>query len=132
MLSEASTFRRLSRAETVEFEPALAPIANHLNGRDSYGTDETGDAYRFCVALADTLDSEALNFAFAPTVSSLETRSGRVTTAIECAERFVADRYIVSRAVTARRSCAASVCICRCGPAKGYSITFDRHRVGSY
>src|ERR1700740_745762 len=44
LLAEGLKSRRLSREETIELEPALAPIADQLAGAIYYATDETGDA----------------------------------------------------------------------------------------
>ncbi|HEY6923104.1 MAG TPA: FAD-dependent oxidoreductase, partial [Steroidobacteraceae bacterium] len=51
--SEGLGYRALSAVEATEFEPALAPIASELVGAVHYQTDETGDAYQFCVRLAE-------------------------------------------------------------------------------
>lgn len=123
--SESLCFRRLTREETVELEPALAPIADRLAGGLHYQTDETGDAYRFCVALAECAQQQGVTFRFRAAVSSLEVRGGRVTAAMCGQERLVADRYVV-----AAGSYSAPL-LQRLGirlpvrPVKGYSVTFD-------
>ena len=71
LLFEGLRCRRLSTAATVELEPALAPIANQLTGAIHYGTDETGDAHRFCVALSDYRPAaRGVEFRFRTEVSS--------------------------------------------------------------
>jgi D-amino-acid dehydrogenase len=72
-------FRRLSPAETIEMEPALAPIAEQLAGAVHYLTDATGDAHRFCVALAAHARDLGVEFRFNTEISSLQVRSGAVT-----------------------------------------------------
>src|SRR5262249_13583487 len=57
-------FRRLSQSETVAVEPALAPIAKELVGAIRYEMDETGDAYRFCVALTHRAREQGVQFRF--------------------------------------------------------------------
>jgi D-amino-acid dehydrogenase len=126
--SEGLRFRRLSAAETVELEPALAPIANQLAGAIHYGTDETGDAYRFCIALADHARQQGVQFRFRTEISSLEVRSGWVTAVMSERERFVADRYIVaagSYSTPLLRHIGLRLPV---RPAKGYSVTFDGHQ----
>ncbi len=128
LLSEGLSFRRLSTAETVELEPALAPIGKQLTGAIHYETDETGDAYRFCVALADHARQQGVEFHFRTEVSSLEMRSRRVTAVMSERERFVGDHYIV-----AAGSYSTSL-LHRLGvhlpvrPVKGYSLTIDSNQ----
>jgi D-amino-acid dehydrogenase len=123
--SESLSFRILSAVETVELEPALAPIARQLTGALYCGADETGDAHRFCVALADCARNQGVEFLFRTEVSSLEVRSGQVTAVLSGRKRIVADQYIV-----AAGSYSAPL-LRRIGvhlpvrPAKGYSVTFD-------
>jgi D-amino-acid dehydrogenase len=62
--SEGLSLRRLSSEATVKLEPALAPIANQLTGALYYEADETGDAYRFCAALADDARRRGVEFHF--------------------------------------------------------------------
>jgi D-amino-acid dehydrogenase len=44
LVSEGLGYRRLTAVETIEFEPALAPIVDQLAGSIYFGIDETGDA----------------------------------------------------------------------------------------
>ena len=104
LLSEGLTARRLSTAETVGLEPALAPVANEIAGALHYETDEIGDAYRFCVALAEQSQRQGVKFIFNTDVSSLEVRSGRVVAAMSDRKRFIADRYIVAAGSFSRAS----------------------------
>jgi D-amino-acid dehydrogenase len=124
--SEGLSFRRLSAAETVELEPALAPIAKLLSGALHYGADETGDAYRFCVALAEHLRRQGVEFSFRTQVTSLEMRSGQVTAALSDQTRFTADQYVVaadSYSTPLLRHIGVPLPV---RPAKGYSVTLDR------
>jgi D-amino-acid dehydrogenase len=125
LLSEGLNFRRLSTGETVELEPALAPIANQLAGAIHYESDETGDAYRFCVGLAEHAQKEGVEFRFGTAVSSLEMRSDRVMAAVSEAERFVADRYIVAAGSWSTPLLRPIGIHLPVQPAKGYSVTFD-------
>jgi D-amino-acid dehydrogenase len=134
-VAEGLSFRKLSRDETVELEPALAPIAHELMGAIHYGADETGNAYRFCVALAEHARQQGVEFRFGTEVSSLEVRSGRVVAAVDGSgsrlECLVGDRYVV-----AAGSYSAPL-LRRIGvrlpvqPVKGYSVTFDREAKAS-
>jgi D-amino-acid dehydrogenase len=127
-LSRDLSFRRLSREEMVELEPALAPIAHQLTGAIQYASDEIGDAYRFCAALADYARLQGVVFRFRTEVSSLETRAGRVAALVSDRERFEADNYIVAA------GSYSTLLLRRAGirlpvrPAKGYSVTCDAHQ----
>jgi D-amino-acid dehydrogenase len=119
------SFRRLSSEETIQLEPALAPIASQLAGAIHYATDETGNAYRFCVALADIVRKMGVELCFGTNVSSLEMQSGKVTAVLSGQQRFTADRYIIaagSYSPLILRSVGIHLPV---RPAKGYSVTFD-------
>jgi D-amino-acid dehydrogenase len=124
-LTGGISFRRLSPQELMGVEPVLAPIAHQLAGAIHYEADETGDAYRFCVALAEHARQQGVEFRYSTQVLSLEARSGRITAVISARDRFVADRYIVaagSHCRTLLRQVGISLPV---QPAKGYSVTVD-------
>jgi D-amino-acid dehydrogenase len=122
---EGLRFRALTVAETIELEPALAPVAHGLTGAIHYENDEIGDAYRFCVALADHAREQGVKFRFGREVSSFEIRAGRVTAVLTHGGRFEADRYVVaagSYSAPLLRRIGVNLPV---RPAKGYSVTFD-------
>jgi D-amino-acid dehydrogenase len=125
LVPEGLSFRVLSPAETVQLEPALAPIADQLAGALHYPIDEAGDAHQFCRALAQEALRRGVEFRFDKKVSSFEMRSNRIVAAISERERFVADQYVVaagSYSASLLRSIGVHVPV---QPAKGYSITID-------
>jgi len=120
------TYRRLTADEVVELEPTLAPVGGQLAGGIHYPMDEIGNAYKFCVALADHARGSGVDFRFRTPVTGIEVRAGNVAAVSSGGERFTADRYIM---------CAGSyspLLLKELGlklpirPAKGYSITFER------
>jgi D-amino-acid dehydrogenase len=126
LLSQGLSYRRLSAEETVQLEPALAPISGRLAGAIHYAADETGDAYRFCVALADQARTLGVEFHFNTEVSVLELRSGQIAAVSSGEKRFIADRYVVacgSYSPPLLRRIGIHVPV---RPAKGYSVTFDQ------
>jgi D-amino-acid dehydrogenase len=125
--AEGLSFRRLSREETVELEPALGPIADRLAGGLHYPDDETGDAFRFCVGLAEHAREQGVEFRFRTAVSALEVRSGQVSAVVNGGERFVADRYVVAAGSYSTPLLQRAGVRVPVRPAKGYSITFDAH-----
>lgn len=129
---EGLRFRTLTAAETIELEPALAPVAHGLAGAIHYETDEIGDAHRFCVALTDNARRQGVEFRFRTEVSSIEVRSGRVTAVVTHERRLEADRYVIaagSESAPMLRRMGVDLPV---RPAKGYSVTFDaRHAPNS-
>lgn len=117
---------KLSVAEVIEAEPALSPIADRLSGALYYADDETGDAHRFCSALADHMRTRGVDFHYHTEVTSFEMASGRLTAVLGQGWRFSADAFVV-----AAGHCSTSL-LRRVGinlpvrPVKGYSITLPR------
>jgi D-amino-acid dehydrogenase len=124
-VSEGLQFQRLSTAQTLDIEPALAPIVDRLVGSLHYIDDETGDAHRFCVALAKYAQGHGVEFHFRTSVSSLEIRSGQVAAVIAGEARFVADRYIVAAGSYSTPLLGAVGIHVPVQPAKGYSLTAE-------
>jgi D-amino-acid dehydrogenase len=129
LATEGLSLRRLTRGETVEMEPALAPIGDQLAGAIHYRADETGDAYRFSLTLAEHLWQRSAEFRFRTQVSSLEVRSGRVVAVVSQSEsgpeRLTADAYVIaagSYSTPLLRPLGVRVPV---RPAKGYSVTFE-------
>jgi D-amino-acid dehydrogenase len=121
------SFNRLTDEQTVALEPALAPIGTQLAGGIHYPTDEVGDAYEFCLLLAEQARRLGVEFHFRTEVSEIEVRSGRATGALAGPKRFAADRYVISAGSYTPRLLARVGLKVPVQPAKGYSITFDRH-----
>ena len=121
-------FRRLSNGETAELEPALAPIARGLAGAIHYETDETGDAHRFCEALAEKARGLGARFRFGTEVSSLEVESGRVVAAASNQGRLIADRYLMAAGSYSTPLLSRAGIHLPVKPAKGYSLTFEDSR----
>jgi D-amino-acid dehydrogenase len=115
----------LSSTQTVELEPALTPIKDRLVGAIHYERDETGDAYRFCVALAEQARQAGVEFKFQTEVHSFEEDSGQVTAVVSRYDRFVADKYVIaagSYSTPLLQKVGVSIPV---EPVKGYSITYE-------
>ncbi|MGH8298413.1 MAG: D-amino acid dehydrogenase [Steroidobacteraceae bacterium] len=125
------TYRRLSPEEIVAMEPVLAPLGEQLAGGIHYPADEIGNAYKFCVALADHARRAGVDFRFQTPVTRIELRQGSVAAVLSRDRRFTADRYIVaagSYSPILLKELGLKVPV---KPAKGYSITFERPRLDS-
>ena len=131
LVSEGLPYLPLSTAQTIALEPALAPIAGQLAGAIHYPVDETGNAYRFCVALADYLRTQGVDFRFRTDVSRIETAAGRVSAVVAGSERLVADRYVVAAGSFTTPLLKRIGVLVPVRPAKGYSVTFDRSAINT-
>jgi D-amino-acid dehydrogenase len=123
------TFRRLTPDEVIGMEPALAPIGRQLAGGIHYPADEIGNAYEFCVALAEHARRSGVDFRFGTPVTGIEVRQGSVTAVLSGTSRFAADRYVVSAASYSPLLLQELGLRLPIRPAKGYSITFEQARL---
>jgi D-amino-acid dehydrogenase len=132
---EGLRFRRLSREETIALEPALEPVAAQLVGAIHYIIDETGDAYRFCVALTEHARKIGVEFCFDTSIARLvKSQDGKrvrisgparkgSSPAAEGAS-LEADFYIVACGSYSARLLSQVGIHLPVRPAKGYSVTF--------
>ena len=123
---EGLTYRRLTGTEIVAMEPALAPIGGQLAGGIHYPVDEMGNAYKFCVSLADHARRAGVDFRFRTPVTGIEVRQGKISALRSGDEEFTADSYVVaagSYSPLLLKDLGITVPI---RPAKGYSLTFQR------
>jgi D-amino-acid dehydrogenase len=118
--------RALSSDEAVDIEPALAPIRKELVGAIRYPIDETGNAYAFCVGLAEQARRKGVRFVFDAEVESIELRGGAVTGVIAANERRSADQYVIAAGSYSAPMLRAVGIALPVRPVKGYSITFER------
>src|SRR5262249_30993873 len=123
--------QRLSSHEAVILEPALAPIADRLVGALHHCDDEVGDAFRFCVALANCVKSDGVEFLYGRRISALEVRGNRVAAAASGHQRFFADRYVVAAGSWSSPLLRTAGIDLPVYPAKGYSLTFAESKVDS-
>jgi D-amino-acid dehydrogenase len=115
----------LTPAQTSALEPALAPIESELAGAVHFLEDEIGDAYRYCLELAERARAVGVQFRFNTQALALEVESGKVTALQLQRERLVSERYIVCAGAFSTpllRSTGIDVPV---EPAKGYSLTLD-------
>jgi D-amino-acid dehydrogenase len=126
LAAEGLALRRISGEETVELEPALAPIRDQLAGAMHYMKDETGDAYTFCIRLAERTRAQGVELRFGTEVTALEARGGRVTAVKTDREHIVGDRYVVAAGSYSTPLLKPLGIRLPVRPAKGYSVTFNR------
>ena len=120
--------RGLSVAETVDLEPALAPIAHRLAGAIHYETDEVGDAQQFCAALVGHARQAGVEFHFGTEVSALDVNSLYMAGVLSNRRRFIGDHYVVAAGSYSTALLRHAGVRLPVQPAKGYSLTFAHAR----
>jgi D-amino-acid dehydrogenase len=116
-------------AECVAIEPALAPRSDRLAGGLYTPTDESGDAHRFTVSLAERAAQRGVEFCFGTPVTRLLVQGGEIA-GVKYKTRahenpiLSADAYVValgSYSPLLLRTIGVRIPVY---PAKGYSNTF--------
>ena len=131
LMSELGCERRsLSADEAVALEPALTPIRSEIAGADFCAEDESGDAHRYTVQLAERAADAGVRFLFSTTVTRLVTVGGRLTSVEALGSdgwpvRHSADAVVVSLGVHSVPLLGPLGLRLQIYPAKGYSATFD-------
>ncbi len=118
----------LSVAEAVRIEPALAHTAPTLAGAIYAPNDESGDAYKFTIAMAEKAAAMGVEFRYNTTIKRIDRAGGEVsgvvvTHADRPDETLTADAYVValgSYSSALLRDVGVDAMVY---PAKGYSAT---------
>ncbi len=117
----------LSVADAVKIEPALAHTAPTLAGAIYAPHDESGDAYKFTIALAERAAKMGVEFRYATTVKRIEREGGEVSRVVvndaKGEHALKADAYVValgSYTPAMLRGVGVDALVY---PAKGYSAT---------
>ena len=117
----------LSVAEAVKIEPALAHTAPTLAGAIYAPNDESGDAYKFTVGLAERAAAMGVEFRYETTIKKLQRGSGEVSGVLVSDERGErtekADAYVVALGSYSTRMLSSVGVDALIYPAKGYSAT---------
>jgi len=118
-------FEILDRAAVTAREPLLSDVANDLAGAIFYPDDESGDAHRFTVSLADVARQAGVRFEYNSPVSSLIDRAGRITGVRTPTEEIEADQIILTTGHATRGLLAPLGLHIPVRPVKGYSLSLD-------
>ena len=117
----------LSVAEAVKIEPALAHTAPTLAGAIYAPNDESGDAYKFTVALAERAAALGVEFRYATTIKKIKRDGGEVSGVLVSDSRGErtekADLYVVALGSYSTRMLSGIGVDALIYPAKGYSAT---------
>jgi D-amino-acid dehydrogenase len=124
--AEGMTCRLVTGSEVAAMEPALAPISGQLAGGIHYPVDEIGNAYRFCVGLAEHARQAGVDFQFRTPVTGIEVSAGKITAVRSGERQFTADSYVVAAGSYTPLLLGKLGITVPVRPAKGYSLTFER------
>ena len=117
----------LSVAEAVKIEPALAHTASTLAGAIYAPNDESGDAYKFTVALAERAAAMGVEFLYGTTIKKLQREAGEVSGVVVSDEKGQrtekADAYVVALGSYSTALLSGVGVDALIYPAKGYSAT---------
>ena len=117
----------LSVAEAVKIEPALAHTAPTLAGAIYAPNDESGDAYKFTIALAERAAAMGVEFLYGTTIEKLQREAGEVSGVVVSDEKGQrtekADAYVVALGSYSTALLSGVGVDALIYPAKGYSAT---------
>jgi len=120
--------RLLSAGDAIAIEPALAAIGPKLAGAAFSPDDESGDAHRFTLELAERCRQRGVRFLGGHQVTALRAGGGRIdhVEAIDPQGRYrrlTADRYLLAAGSCSALLAAPVGIRLNLYPAKGYSVT---------
>ena len=116
-------YQLLDRAGTLQFEPALADVADKFVGGLRLPCDETGDCFLFTQRIAELAQGAGVQFRFGTNISRIVAGAGGVA-AIETDRGSVsAERYLVALGSYSTRLLAPIGIRVPVYPVKGFSIT---------
>jgi D-amino-acid dehydrogenase len=116
-------FELLDREGCVVIEPGLAAASDKIVGGLRLSGDETGDCFKFTVALAAMAAERGVVFRYGETIRSLDVEDGRIAGIETGNGRATADRYVLalgSHSAAMVRPLGLKLPVY---PVKGYSIT---------
>ena len=124
---EGLEYRRLSSRETVELEPALAPIEGKLAGAIYYPRDETGNAYRFTVGVSEQAAGQGVQFHYGARVTAIEKRPEGTAQVRVDGDLVEADAILVAAGSHTTPLLATVGLDVPVRPVKGYSLSFSEN-----
>ncbi|MBI1732727.1 MAG: D-amino acid dehydrogenase [Gammaproteobacteria bacterium] len=113
----------LDPSGVVALEPALADVADGLAGAIHFPGDESGDAFRFCRALAESLQRRGVEFRMGAEVLGFTLHGDRAIALRTRTGPAQADAFVVCAGCLSPRLGAGLGAKLPIQPVKGYSIT---------
>jgi D-amino-acid dehydrogenase len=108
----------LTPEECTAIEPAVASLGERLRGGEYLRDDESGDAYKFTVGLAQLCEQQGVKFRFGTAIEKLAVHEGKVVTPHAQADAFVLALGSYSPLYARQVGITLPVY-----PLKGYSVT---------
>lgn len=115
----------LDRAQTLEKEPLLAPVAEEIAGAIYYPDDESGDARAFTRALAAAAERAGVVFEWNTRIAGLMDRGGRVVGVRTETEEIEVDEVVLATGHITWKLLQPLGLHLPVRPVKGYSLTLD-------
>jgi len=118
-------YRVLQSHQILDVEPSLAGSDFPMVGAIYYAGDESGDAFKFCQALAREAEKANTQFRYNVDVTGLEQEAGRLTRVNTSTGSVTADAYVLaagSYSPLLARTVGLKLPV---RPVKGYSLTLD-------
>lgn len=113
----------LDRAGYTRYEPALADVQEKFVGALRLPGDETGDCYKFTVAIAEEAQKLGAEFRFGTRIQALEREGDRIVGVRTDTGTLTADRYLVALGSYSTALLAPHGIHIPVYPVKGFSIT---------
>jgi len=118
------THRVLTHHEVLELEPTLADTPRTIAGGIHALSDAQGDAYNYCVNLAEYCAAKlGVQFHYNTAINALETDGNRITAALTSKGAFHADAYVMALGAYSTPMLRPLGIHLPIYPMKGYSVT---------
>lgn len=115
----------LDRAQTLEKEPLLAPVAGEIAGAIFYPDDESGDARAFTRALAAAAQKAGVQFEWNSRVTGLMDRGGHIVGVRTETEEIEVEAVVLATGHMSWKFLQPLGLHLPVRPVKGYSLTLD-------
>ena len=116
-------YQLLDRAGYLLYEPALAEVKEKFIGALRLPGDETGDCFKFTVALAEKAKALGVKFRFGEDIQALERDGDHIRGVRTASGMLTADRYVLALGSYSTRMLAPLNIRIPVYPVKGFSIT---------
>ena len=116
-------YQLLDRAGYLLYEPALADVKQKFIGALRLPGDETGDCFKFTVALAEKAKALGVKFRFDEDIQALERNGEQISGVRTASGRLTADRYVLALGSYSTAMLAPLGIRIPVYPVKGFSIT---------
>ena len=118
-------FKIYRRDEVVQLEPALSDFSARIVAAIHYPDDESGDAHRYCQALADMAGHSGAVFHYGIEVLGFESSGDYISAVSTTRGRYEADAYLLAAGSYSPVIAGSTGLKLPVRPVKGYSVTFD-------